>query len=256
MPWKDGLSGVVIYIDHPKKGSWTGSAGYADKSKGIKMQSSNVVALASVSKVYAAMAVFKLIDDGQLNLDDKIADYLPEKVIKGLDNGAEITIKHLLNHTSGLINYEWDSTLNSLYLSDRLSLDTLSHLETLERYVFGKGSLNRPGEEHHYSSTGYKLLAMIMDQVVIEGHTNYIRGLLKDMGATNTFYRESPPENSVRYYGDFDKDGKQDDITDKVLETTNWFIGDDGLYATAQEVGEFMRRLITGKILTKKGLIT
>jgi len=251
---EENLSGVLVYIKCPDKGIWIGAAGYSDKAQNIPIKPSDIIALASVSKVYIAVSVFKLIEQGILALEDRIAKYLPSHIIKNLPNGDIITIKQLLNHTSGLFNYEFDSTLNELYLSNRLRLDTVSHEEALERYVFGKEPLSYPGEEHHYSSTGYKLLAMIMDELLPRGHTEFVREMIRDAGMSETFYRETPTNNNIRYYGDLDKDGVQEDISDKVFETTNWFIGDDGLYSRIDEVGIFIEKLIKGKILGEEAL--
>lgn len=246
---EENLSGTMVYVKCPKRGTWIGAAGFSDKEQNKLIEPSDVLALASVSKVYVAVAVFKLIEEGSLALNDKISNYLPNDIVTNLPNGDLITIRQLLNHTSGLFNYEYDTTLNKLYLNDQLSLDTLSHLESLERYVYGKDAFDMPGEEHHYSSTGYMLLAMIMDRIVPDGHTAYVRSMIDEMAMTSTFYRETPPHHNVRYYGDLNQDGIQEDISDKVFETTNWFIGDDGVYATIEEVGIFMEKLIKVEIL-------
>jgi D-alanyl-D-alanine carboxypeptidase len=97
------------------------------------------------------------------------------------------------------------------------------------------------------------LLAMIMDKVCPDGHTNYLRDLLKTNGFATTFYRSTPPR-LVNHYGDLNKDGVTEDLTSKTIETTNWFIGDDGIYATITDAGSFLESLMKGKILTKRSL--
>ncbi|MBK7650849.1 MAG: serine hydrolase [Flammeovirgaceae bacterium] len=151
------------------------------------------MALASVGKMYNAVAVMKLAEAGLIQLDDKIAKYLPVEIIDNLPNAKEVTIRNLLGHTSGFVNYEFDQELNTLYLTDQLKLDTLSHENTLRKYVYGKVPTNKPGTQFHYSSTNYMLLAMIVDKVVPEGHTDYLRKLISQLGFANTYYRQTPP---------------------------------------------------------------
>jgi D-alanyl-D-alanine carboxypeptidase len=196
----------------------------------------------------------KLAEEGVLKLDDPIGNYLPNEIIQNLPNAQRVTIRHLLGHTSGWQNYDTDSTLNRLYLSGALRLDTLTRLDALRRYAYGKPALNEPGAAHHYSSTNYLLLAMIMDKVVPEGHTAYLRALISAHGLANTYYRETPPMRNVHYYGDLNQDGEVEDVTAQTFETTNWFTGDDGIYATTGDADRFMRKLMGGDILGKEFL--
>ncbi|MBS1559887.1 MAG: beta-lactamase family protein [Bacteroidetes bacterium] len=246
----DKLTGVVVYISHPVYGQWIGTAGYSDVQNKTLIFSDAVFSLGSIGKMYNAVAALKLVDENRLHLDDKIAVYLPEEIITNLPNGREVTVRHLLAHTSGFVNYEEDAELNKLYLSGFLKLDTLTHLNALRRYVFGKNSLCQPGFEFHYSSTNYLLLAMIIDNIVQEGHTDFLRKILHDLNFKQTFYRQTPPTKNIKYYGDINKDGIVEDLTLQTFETTNWFMGDDGVYASIEDAGRFLEYLANGKILS------
>ncbi len=248
----DKLAGVSIYINHPKYGTWTATSGYADISKNELLSADDIISLASIGKMYNAVACMLLHERGQLSVEDHIAKYLPEKITAMLPNVEEVRIKHLLSHQTGYANYEADSTVNALYTSGSLSLDTLSHQEALERYFAGKPQKFAVGERYNYSSTNYLLLAMIMDSVTGD-HTKFIREeLLAKNDLNNTYYRQTPNDQSIRYYADFDKDEKSDDITSMVYETTNWFMGDDGIYSTAKECGLFLEKLMNAEIVNQK----
>jgi D-alanyl-D-alanine carboxypeptidase len=169
------IPGVVIYIKTPGDGEWTSSSGLADVERSIAMDNSYVFATGSIGKMYNAVAAMKLVEQGKFQLDDKVSLYLSDEIVSNILNGNEITIRHLLGNTSGIYNYEFDPELNELYLSGKLKLDTLSHLNVLRRYVFGKPATNLPDDEYHYSSTNFMLLAMIMDKVWLEGHTDFLR---------------------------------------------------------------------------------
>src|SRR6478736_2016602 len=128
---RNKLAGVVIYISHPTLGKWTGTSGYADVSTKALLQSDNIFSMGSIGKMYNAVAALKLVEEDRLHLDDKISVYLSAEIIDNLPNANEVTVRQLLAHTSGFVNYESDTVLNRLYLSGHLKLDTLTHLNAL-----------------------------------------------------------------------------------------------------------------------------
>lgn len=251
---ENGLPGLVIYVQSPKYGEWVGVSGLADINSNSKMSKDHIFSMGSVGKMYNAVAVHKLVEEGKLKLDDKISEYLPDEIIQNMENARAVTIRHLLGHTSGWEDYDKDPELNKLYLSGQLKLDTLSRLNVLRRYMYGKKGISIPGTEFHYSSTNFLLLAMIIDKVVPEGHTAYLRNLILSHGFRNTFYREKPPQQNVSYYGDLNQDGELENLTAQTFETTNWFTGDDGVYAPIEEAAHFLQSLMKGKVLSAKSL--
>lgn len=251
---RDKLAGVVVYIRSPKQGEWTATSGFSNLESRQPSRKDDIFSLGSIGKMYNAVAAMKLAEEGRLKLDDRISAFLPDEIVSGLPNGKDITIRHLMGHTSGLENYDTDPELNRLYLGGLLKLDTLSHVNALKRYALGRKALCAPGAEYHYSSTNYLLLAMIMDRVAPEGHMQYLRKLIGQQGSVKTCYRQTPPDNNVHYYGDLNKDDSLEDLTAQTFETTNWFMGDDGVYAPVEEAAHFLQDLVNGKILSKKSL--
>lgn len=251
---RDKLAGVVVYIQSPKHGEWIITSGYANLEEKTRLQRDHIFSLASIGKMYNAVAVLKLVEEGRLKLDDKIADYLPMEIVANLPNATEVTLRHLLRHASGFVNYENDPELVRQYISGQLKLDTLSHLDALRKYVFGKPALFKPGEKYGYSSTNYLLVAMIVDRVAPEGHSDYLRELIRQHGFSNTYYRQTPPQKNVNYYGDLNQDGVIENLTAQTVETTNWFTGDDGVYAPVEEAAHFLQAVMKGKILSERSL--
>lgn len=248
------LPGIAVYINDPKAGEWIGVSGFAVLENKVPMRPDYIFALGSIGKMYTAAAVLKLAEDGRLKLDDKISSFLPYEIISNLANGSLITVRHLLGNTSGLYNYEADPQLNELYLSGQLKLDSVTHLEMLRRYVFGKPAMSKPGTAYHYSSTNFMLLAMIMDSLIPQGHTGYLQQMLSGHGFNQTYYRQTPPGKLVNHYGDLNRDGQVENLTIQTIETTNWFIGDDGIYAPIGEASHFLELLMKGEILNKESL--
>lgn len=251
----DKLVGVSVYIKSPKMGTWIGTSGFANLEEKVPLAKTDIFGLASIGKTYVAVAVLKLVEEGRLKLDDKISKYLPKEIIDGFPTAKDVTIRHLLGHTSGLYNYNRNPELNELYLTGNLKLDTLSHMDALRRYAYGITEHTKPLGEYKYSSTNYLLLSMIMDKVVPEGHEDYIRTeLIAKHGLKDTYYKETPPERLVEHYGDIDENAVTENLSAETIETTNWYSGDDGVYSTIREASRFLQKLVDAEILNEDTL--
>jgi D-alanyl-D-alanine carboxypeptidase len=250
----NGLVGVSCYIKHPEFGTWIGFSGYSNKEEKIALSNKNIFYLASISKTYMATATLFCAQKGFLKLDDSIYLFLPTEIIQNVPNAKLLTIRNLLNMTSGIPNYDRDPELNKAYLNHDISLDTITHLEILREYIFGKEPFFYPGADYSYSSTNYLLLAMIVDSATNNSHADVFSEIFKQNRFENTFYKNETPfeDYLVKAYGDIDSIGQVADISKMQFETTNWFIGDDGVMATITDGANFMEALITGKILNKE----
>ena len=169
---EDGLAGVSVYINHPKFGEWQGASGFANLETQEPLTSDHLICLASVGKTYAATAAMLMQEEGLLDLDAKISQYLPTDIIQGIPHASEISVRQLMNMTTGFYNYTRHPVLNQLYLEGKLKLDTISHKKALESYVYNEEPWALPGTRYNYSSTNFMLLAMIMDQVLGYSHEN------------------------------------------------------------------------------------
>lgn len=253
---RDKLAGVVVYIKSEKYGTWIGTSGYSNVENKTPITKESIFSLASIGKTYNAVAVLKLVEQGKIGLDDKIEKYLPKEIIDGFPNANQVTIRHLLGHTSGLYNYNSNEELNELYLSGNLSLDTLSHIDALRRYAYGTRLNTKPLGTYKYSSTNYLLLTKIVDSILPEGHEAYLRNnILSKNNFKNTYYKQTPPVNLVDHYGDIEKDGSINNLSAQTIETTNWYSGDDGVYAPIEEACNFLEMLVKGKILNEETLV-
>lgn len=107
---------------------------------------------ASAGKAFTAVAILQLVEEGKISLDDKVSNW-----IAGVPNGDAISIRHLLNHTSGLFSVNEDLTVRKE--QRRLTLE-----ETL-RVARRHGSMFCPGADWRYSNTGYTLLGAVLERV-------------------------------------------------------------------------------------------
>jgi CubicO group peptidase (beta-lactamase class C family) len=148
--------GASIAIVQNGKIIYSQGYGAANLEYGVPNSPATVFPLASVSKQFTAFAIYLLVQDGKLSLDDDVRKYLP----KLHDFGKVITIRQLLHHTSGVRDH-W----NLLILAGWRPEDQITD-DDVARLLFQQTELNfAPGDRFLYSSSGYTLLAMVVKQV-------------------------------------------------------------------------------------------
>lgn len=135
---------------------------------------------ASISKVFVATANLQLQEKQLLDINEKIIRYIPEFTMKD-SNYKEITIKHLLNHSSGLTegsSYKWDKAKNK-------NLDIKSFTLSLSK----RKLLFKPGEKFSYSNTAYVILGYIIEKITNQTFNTYIEeNILKPVGMTSSSF--------------------------------------------------------------------
>jgi CubicO group peptidase (beta-lactamase class C family) len=173
-----GFSGVLLVAEKGKP-LYHKAFGYRDFAAKTPIDTSTIFELASVSKPFTAMIIMMLQEDGQLSVDDPLEKYLPDLPYH------HITIRHLLNHTSGLPDYQqvmdehWDKT--------RIAGNP-EILEYLQRYHPDK--LFEPGDKYLYSNTGYVLLASIAEKATGKDFIELCRErIFNPVGMTSTNIR-------------------------------------------------------------------
>ena len=179
------LPGTSVTITWADGRTWTGTTGYADVKVGRAITADTTFAIASMSKTFTAALILGLVDDGKLRLDTKVATILPlvrlgtpPKAIP-----AAITIKMLLDHTSGLADYFFGQGVDKALMADR---GATWSAERALAYV-GK-STGKPGRSWHYSNTNYLLLGLVAEQVGKAPYARLVRERLLDpFGLRNAY---------------------------------------------------------------------
>jgi CubicO group peptidase (beta-lactamase class C family) len=157
--------------------------GSANLEHDIPNTAATVFEAGSVSKQFTAAAIVLLARQGKLSLEDDVRRYIPEVP----DYGTTITLRHLLNHTSGL--RDWGSVVQLAGWPRGTRIYTHAHaLDVISR----QRSLNfTPGAEYSYSNTGYNLLAMIVERVSGMSFAEFSRReLFQPLGMTKTEWRD------------------------------------------------------------------
>jgi CubicO group peptidase (beta-lactamase class C family) len=187
--------GFAVAVIQDGRVSFKKAYGFANSEHGIEFTTSTVFEFASVAKQFAGFAVAVLARDGKLDLDDEIHSHLPELP----DFGEEITVRHLLYHTSGIRDWVALVKLSGRYEGDAITAEYLMKLARNQR------DLNfSPGEEFRYSNLGYFLLARIVERATGQTFRQWTtEQIFQPLGMADTHfcddYREIVPDRAGSY---------------------------------------------------------
>jgi D-alanyl-D-alanine carboxypeptidase len=169
------IKNCVLYVSRGDGTfTWSGAAGIANQADQIPMTKDTPIYLASITKIYIAVVVMKLYEQGTLRLDDPISKYLPHDLIHGLnvyqgrDFSYEITIEQLLAHTSGIPDYYDEKGKDGKTLFEIFKDNQQRQWSVEDQIAWVRNDLisrSKPGEEAFYSDTNYQLLGKIIEAV-------------------------------------------------------------------------------------------
>ena len=222
-----GFEGMIVYIDQAGKPPQYYAAGWHDRDLRIPANPHALFKIASISKLYDAVAVAKLVKDGRLSLDKTLADYLPELTGR-IEYADKITLRLMIQHRSGIPNFTdapnfWAAPSRSYEEGLALILDKPANFE--------------PGESYEYCNTNYLLINKIMDDALGYDNFQFIRKeILTPLNLTHTF--SSLSEVNL------------DDVMSgyHVGHPYNLKADEHGMLATAEDVGTFVRALNEGTL--------
>jgi len=254
--------GMVVWIDAPAY-QFEGASGFADLTDNIPMQPEGAFRIGSITKMFTAAVIIQLAEDGVLTLDDPLTLWLPE-VADQLPHGDQITLRHLLSHTSGLFNVvEHEAYYTDIFTeivvdeeSGDVRLDCVERdpHDTLARYVYGKDAQFEPGAQWRYSNTNYTLLGMVIETAaempLAEAYRTRIYEPL-DMNSTFLDCYEEPLIDIVHGYSGVGE--AMADVTE-LHESVGWSAG--GLVSTAPDLISFARGLFGGTLFDNPESLT
>ncbi len=227
-----GFDGMIVYVDQAGKAPGFYAAGWHDRKNKIPANPHALFKIASISKLYVAVATAKLVQAGRLSLDKTLADYLPE-LRERIENADRITLRMMVQHRSGIPNFTdipgyWESPPKANWANLELVLDKTADFA--------------PDKKYSYSNTNYLLLGEILDKTLEHSHHQYIKQeILVPLKLNNTYSLLSEVDlDDVMsgYYVGYDDDLKYND-----------FINPAGsMVATAEDVGIFLRALNDGSV--------
>jgi D-alanyl-D-alanine carboxypeptidase len=228
------VPGAVLSVSVPGYTSWTGASGLADREQGVAMEPNTLVRIASVSKMFTAVVVLQLIEEGTIKLDAPIATWLPDVV----PNADTITVRQLLQQTSGLYDY----------LEDRAFVGQTQREPSREwipeeLVAYATQFPTNPAGRWDYSSTNYVILGMLVEQVTGQSLAQQMRQrIFEPLGMRQTFFLPQEPIQGTLAHGYT----KGTDITGASM---SFAFATANIATTAEELQRFGRALFRENLL-------
>ncbi|EXY05602.1 MULTISPECIES: serine hydrolase domain-containing protein [Bacillus cereus group] len=245
-----GFPGILVKTYEGGK-TWGYAAGVADLSTKKPMKTDFRFRIASVTKTFTATVVLQLAEENRLNLDDSIEKWLPGVIQGNGYDAKQITIRQILNHTSGIAEYS--RTKEADFFKHRNKSFTA---EDLVKLGLSLPPDFAPGKGWSYSNTGYVLLGILIEKVTGNSYAEEIENrIIEPLELSNTFLPGNssviPGTNHARGY--FQPDGASElkDIT-----YYNPSIGSSAgdMISTADDLNKFFSYLLSGKLLKEQQL--
>jgi CubicO group peptidase (beta-lactamase class C family) len=215
------------------------SFGIANLATGEKTSTQTNYRLASVTKPFTATAIHILAEKKSLSIDDPVGKYLPEL----REIAPRITLRHLLNHTSGLPEYE--------KLIPRGSTDQILDKDVLS-LVLKTRATYEPTKRYRYNNTGYALLALVIEKVSKLSYGEFVkRNIFAPAGMTDSTVYKKDLAITNRAYG---YSGSEGSFTNSDQERTTAVVGDGGVYSSAKDLAKFIDALDRNVLLQAKHL--
>jgi len=244
---KEMFNGNVLIADKGKI-MFEKSYGLANEEAKQKLNTETIFELASVSKQFTAMGIVLLEKQGKLKYDDDISTYIPE-----LDFYETITIRNLLNHTSGLPDYmelleeKWDK---SQFATNQDIVNELA--------LYKPKLIFQPGEKYEYSNTGYALLALIIEKVSKKSFADFLnKNIFKplEMNHTQVYRSRFEPKKIENYALGYvtDSTGNKVFLDSFGKEFYTYYldgiVGDGMVNSTTEDLLKWDRALYTDKLV-------
>lgn len=227
-----GFDGIIVYVDVKGEKPSFYAAGYKNRENKTPADPKSLFKIASVSKLYTAVGITKLVYDGRLSLDKTLAAYFPE-LLGRIDNADRITLRMMVQHRSGIPNYTdsknyWVHPKKNDAERLGLALDLPANFE--------------PDTEFEYSNTNYLLLSSLIEKVTGLSKFQYIKEVILDpLNLKNTYgslHEVNLDEVMSGYYVGYEND----------LKTEEYGV----MLATAEDLGKFIRALNDGFVFKDK----
>jgi D-alanyl-D-alanine carboxypeptidase len=180
-----GAPGALVGVWIPGRGTWVHAQGIGDVATSAPIRVADTFRIGSIAKTFTATVLLQLVDEGRLQLDDRLEQY-----VFGVPNGDRITIRQVLGMTAGIFSYTLDATFQAEYEANPLMPFSLQDLLAILRR---NSPAFPPGESVQYSDTNYYLLGLIIEQLTGQpvGEATD-RRILQPLRLTGTSYPTTP----------------------------------------------------------------
>ncbi|MCB0670131.1 MAG: beta-lactamase family protein [Saprospiraceae bacterium] len=243
-----------FYIDQHKTGAisiavvrgdsllYNNAFGFADHDQKIPVTPDHYFLMASVSKLVGTVMVMKLVEEGKLSLDQTLAELLPDYT--NLLQAGKITLRHLLSHTSGLLDYA--IKLDTVYIETGKAPVRKDYMN----FFAENDLLFEPGEYYAYSNSGFKLMEFIVEKATGNKFADEIDRIINDHGDLDLkLIAERINDPLMTEYFSY---------SDTALipeEHWTWISGDGGMTTTSAGLARFAQKWSDGTLISKKSFV-
>jgi len=235
------MPSASVLVVHNGKVALKKSYGLADLERSAKASPKTNYRLASVSKQFTATAVLLLVERGKLSLDDDLLKFFPGFPAYG----RAIHVRHLLNHSSGLLAYE--DLLPEPLPAPVVDADVLRILSAQDHGYFP------PGSQFRYSNSGYALLACLVEKVSGLSYPEFLRkNIFQPLGMKGTFLTQREHTTGNRRAFGHSRKGSAWIRTDQ--SSTSFVLGDGGVYTSLDDLQKWEAALRGARLLPQKTL--
>lgn len=237
---KKEASGIAVLVSKDGKVIYRNGFGYGDIEKKQRIKPDTKFRIGSITKQFTAAAILKLQEEGNISVTDKLSKFLPE-----FPRADEVTIHHLLTHTSGIHSYTGKPEFISKVTSTISEEDLIAFFKN-DPYDFN------PGEKWLYNNSGYFLLGHIIGKISGKPYDEYLKKtFFEPLNMTNTGIHTATLklQNEAKGYTR---------ENDKYVPAPNWDMswagGAGAIYSTVEDLHKWNEALYNGKVLQEKSL--
>jgi D-alanyl-D-alanine carboxypeptidase len=245
--------GAILHVRSPKLGRWTGVAGLGRVAPDVRMRRADRFRAGSIAKTFVSVVVLQLAERGRLSLDDRLPELLPASVTNRFPTAAEITVRMLLGHRSGLP--EWDlPAVDQQFARNPTKVWRVSEFLDL---AAAQPAVFAPGTGFFYSNTNYNLLGLIIERITSRSWRRAVtRRVIRPLRLTRTDLPApgDPSITGAHAHGYAEFEGKTVDIT-RADPSFAGAAGAGALITTVQDLARFLDALFRGRLFRRRATL-
>ncbi|MFD9980728.1 serine hydrolase domain-containing protein [Streptomyces massasporeus] len=251
---KGGLPGAAATV-RDAHGSWFGRSGHADTGTGRKRTAGEHFRGASITKTFVATVLLQLEAEGRLDLDDTVERWLPGLVHGNGYDGGKVTLRQLLNHTSGIANHTDDPDFSHDTAGPGFPEHRYATHEPEELVAIALKRPPQPGPqgEPSYSNTNYVLAGMVIEKATGRSYAREItRRIIRPLKLRGTSFPGTAPEMPKPHpvgYSRLHQDTPDAEIHDATEQNMTWLGAAGDIISTGGDLNRFQRALVKGDVL-------
>jgi CubicO group peptidase (beta-lactamase class C family) len=232
--------GVSVLASQNGKIIYEKSFGYADVGNKVPVTSDTRIRIGSITKQFIATSILKLQEEGKLSVGDKLSRFIPD-----FPRGDEVTIQHLLTHTSGIHSFT-DRPGFLRYVTLPITPSAMVDTIKVRPYDFN------PGDRYLYNNSGFYLLGYIVEKISGKSLASYLKEtFFKPLGMNKTGIYETKELLDNEAYGYSYENGK---LIKAINWDMSWAGGAGAIYSTTKDLNTWNEAVFNGKVLSGESL--